>query len=51
MLPERRRDSPGVAIGTYLKISPGETSLRYIWTSPYAADIDGTSGAYLLTIQ
>ena len=37
------------AIGTYLKVPPGETSLRYTWTSPYAAD--ATSGTYRLTIQ
>ena len=28
---------------------PGETSLRYAWTSPYAAD--ATAGTYRLTIQ
>ncbi len=37
------------AIGTYLKVPPGQTSLRYTWTSPYAAD--ATSGTYRLTIQ
>jgi len=39
------------AIGTYLKIPPGQTSLRYIWTSPYAASADATGGTYRITIQ
>jgi hypothetical protein len=39
------------AIGTYLKIPPGPTSLRYSWTSPYAANVDATGGTYRLTIQ
>ena len=40
-----------MAIGTYLKIPPGQTSLRYTWTSPYAANADPTGGTYRLTIQ
>jgi hypothetical protein len=40
-----------MAIGTYLKIPPGQTSLRYTWTSPYAANADTTGGTYRLTIQ
>jgi hypothetical protein len=40
-----------MAIGTYLKIPPGPTSLRYTWTSPYAANADATGGTYRLTIQ
>jgi hypothetical protein len=40
-----------MAIGTYLKIPPGQTSLRYTWTSPYAAKADATGGTYRLTIQ
>ena len=39
------------AIGTYLKIPPGQTSLRYTWTSPYAANADATGGTYRLTVQ
>ena len=39
------------AIGTYLKIPPGTTTLRYAWTSPYAANADATGGTYRLTIQ
>jgi hypothetical protein len=39
------------AIGTYVKVPPGQTSLRYAWTSPYAADVDATGGTYRLTIQ
>jgi len=39
------------AIGTYLSIPPGQTSLRYAWTSPYAATADGAGGTYRLTIQ
>ena len=39
------------AIGAYLKVPPGRTSLRYTWTSPYAADADETGGTYRLTIQ
>ena len=38
-------------IGTYLMVPPGEASLRYVWTSPYAADADETGGLYHLTIQ
>jgi hypothetical protein len=37
------------AIGMYLKVPPGQTSLRSTWTSPYAAD--ATSGTYRLTVQ
>jgi hypothetical protein len=40
-----------MAIGTYLKIAPGTASLRYAWTSPYAANADATGGTYRLTIQ
>jgi len=40
-----------MAIGTYLKIPPGPTSLRYTWTSPYAATADAAGGTYRLTIQ
>jgi hypothetical protein len=40
-----------MAIGTYLMIPPGESTLRYTWTSPYAADIDADGGTYQLTIQ
>jgi hypothetical protein len=39
------------AIGTYLKVPPGSTSLTYTWTSPYAADVDDSGGTYRLTIQ
>ncbi|MFH1474268.1 MAG: DUF4012 domain-containing protein, partial [Chloroflexota bacterium] len=38
-------------IGTYLRVPPGRTSLRYRWTSPYAADADEAGGTYRLTIQ
>ncbi len=38
-------------IGSYLQIPPGETTLTYAWTSPYAADADETGGTYRLTIQ
>ena len=38
-------------IGTYLMVPPGTASLRYVWTSPYAADADETGGLYRLTIQ
>src|SRR5664280_3684999 len=40
-----------MAIGTYLKVPPGQTSLRYDWTGPYAADVGATGGTYRLTIQ
>jgi hypothetical protein len=40
-----------LAIGTYLKIPPGATSLTYVWTSPYAASADAAGGTYRLTIQ
>jgi len=39
------------AIGTYLRIPPGSASMRYAWTSPYAASADATGGTYRLTIQ
>ncbi len=39
------------AIGTYVMVPPGQTSLRYVWTSPYVADADATGGTYRLTIQ
>ncbi|MEI8334576.1 MAG: DUF4012 domain-containing protein, partial [Chloroflexota bacterium] len=39
------------AIGTYLGIPPGQASLRYTWTSPYAADAGAAGGTYRLTIQ
>jgi hypothetical protein len=40
-----------MAIGTYLRIPPGQTSLEYSWTSPYAASVDAAGGAYRLTVQ
>ena len=40
-----------MAMGTYLKIPPGTTSLRYTWTSPYAANADANGGTYRLTVQ
>jgi len=39
------------AIGNYLQVPPGATSLRYSWVSPEAVAIDGTGGVYRLTIQ
>lgn len=39
------------AIGTYLKIPAGRSTLSYAWTSPYAANADETEGTYRLTIQ
>ncbi len=27
-------------IGAYTMVPPGKTTLRYVWTSPYAADVD-----------
>ncbi len=46
------RDEAGrISIGTYLGIPPGSTSLRYAWTSPYAAEADQAGGTYRLTIQ
>ena len=40
-----------MVIGTYLKIPAGSTVLRYVWTSPYAADVEAGGGVYRLTIQ
>ena len=37
--------------GTYLMIPPGKGTLRYVWTSPYAAQVDATGSRYRLTIQ
>ena len=46
------RDEAGrMSIGTYLKIAPGNASVRYEWTSPYAAEADDAGGTYRLTIQ
>lgn len=39
------------AIGTYLKVPPGKTSLRYSWVSPYVAAANDAGGTYSLTIQ
>ena len=41
--------SPELSRGA--RLPPGSTSLRYTWTSPYAADADATGGAYRLTVQ
>jgi len=50
--PATVRDEAGrMSIGTYLKIAPGEASLRTEWTSPYAAEADEDGGTYRLTIQ
>ena len=38
-------------IGAYTMVPPGKTKLRYVWTSPYASDVDETGGVYRLTIQ
>ena len=38
-------------IGAYMAVPPGQASLQYSWTSPYAADVDETGGVYRLTIQ
>jgi hypothetical protein len=38
-------------IGAYVKVPAGETSLRYEWTSPYAADVRSDRGSYRLVIQ
>ncbi|MEI8334394.1 MAG: DUF4012 domain-containing protein [Chloroflexota bacterium] len=35
----------------YLEVPPGETTLTYRWTAPYAADFDGQNGVYILTVQ
>jgi hypothetical protein len=40
-----------MAIGTYLKVRPGKTSLRYSWVSPYAATMEDAGATYRLTIQ
>ena len=44
-------ESNRTVIGAYIKVPPGSASLRYTWTSPYAADVDRTGGTYRLTIQ
>jgi hypothetical protein len=44
-------DAGRLAIGTYLKIPPGDTSLTYAWTSPYAATVGSNGGSYRLTVQ
>ena len=38
-------------VGAYVRVPPGTTSLRFAWTSPYAADADETGGVYRLTMQ
>ena len=37
--------------GNYLMVPPGETTLTYRWTSPYAADADRHGGLYRLLVQ
>ena len=37
-------------IGTYLLAPPGQTSLRYVWTSPDVVSADQAGGLYRLTI-
>ena len=39
------------AIGTYLMVPPGTTSLRYVWTSPDVVSPGSADGHYRLTIQ
>jgi hypothetical protein len=39
------------AIGAYLRVPSGSTGLRYVWTSPYAAEAGAAGGNYRLTIQ
>ena len=46
-----QQEAGRTVIGTYLKLPPGDTTLRSTWTSPYAADVDAAGGAYRLTIQ
>ena len=46
-----RTESGRMSVGAYLKIAPGQASLRYEWTSPYAAETDEAGGTYRLTIQ
>ena len=38
-------------IGAYVKVPAGSTTLRYQWTSPYAADAESDGGGYRLAIQ
>ena len=38
-------------IGAYVKVPAGSTTLRYRWTSPYAADAESDGGSYRLTMQ
>ena len=38
-------------IGAYVKVPAGSTTLRYRWTSPYAADAESDGGSYRLAIQ
>jgi len=40
------------AFANYLRVPPGDTTVRYAWTSPYAADL-GADGVftYYLTVQ
>jgi hypothetical protein len=45
------REAGRVVVGTYLLAPPGQTSLRYVWTSPEAAVADQAGGLYRLTIQ
>jgi uncharacterized protein DUF4012 len=44
-------ESGRAVIGTYLQAPPGRTTLRYVWTSPYAAVPDQAGSHYRLTIQ
>ena len=40
-----------LVVGTYLLAPPGQTSLRYVWTTPAAAVADQGRSLYRLTIQ
>ena len=46
-----RRGSRESGDQRYVKVPPGSTSLRYQWTSPYAADVESDRGGYRLAIQ
>ena len=46
------KEAGRVVVGTYLLAPPGQTSLRYVWTSPGAVAVaDQADSLYRLTVQ
>lgn len=46
-----RTEAGRLSLGAYVEIPPGETRLRWEWTSPNAAATEETGGTYRLLVQ